>query len=83
MIKLKEIIKEAYEDPDDVAEELVDYVLELQNNIKRIKFDVDHLDDVADAITRQQIRSLITANTIRIKQIVGTSREFELIENRK
>ena len=42
--------------------------------IKRIKFDVDHLDDVADAITRQQIRSLITANTIRIKQIVGTSR---------
>jgi len=42
--------------------------------IKRIKFDVDHLDDVADAITRQQIRSLITANTIRIKKIVGTSR---------
>jgi len=42
--------------------------------IKRIKFDVDHLDDVADAITRQQVRSLITANTIRIKQIVGTSR---------
>ena len=42
--------------------------------IKRIKFDDDHLDDVADAITRQQIRSLITANTIRIKQIVGTSR---------
>ena len=39
MIKLKEIIKEAYEDPDDVAQELVDYVLELQNNIKRIKFD--------------------------------------------
>ena len=42
--------------------------------LKRIKFDVDHLDDVADAITRQQIRSLITANTIRIKQIFGTSR---------
>ena len=42
--------------------------------IKRIKFDVDHLDDVADAITRQQVRSLITANTITIKQIVGTSR---------
>ena len=42
--------------------------------IKRIKFDVDHLDDVADAITRQQIRSLITANTIKIKKIVGTSR---------
>jgi len=42
--------------------------------IKRIKCDVDHLDDVADAITRQQVRSLITANTITIKQIVGTSR---------
>ena len=42
--------------------------------MKRIKFDVDHLDDIADAITRQQIRSLITANTIRIEQIVGTSR---------
>ena len=42
--------------------------------LKRIKFDVDHLDDVADAITRQQVRSLITANTITIKQIVGTSR---------
>ena len=42
--------------------------------IKRIKFDVDHLDDVADAITRQQVRSLITANTIKIKKIVGTSR---------
>ncbi len=42
--------------------------------LKRIKFDVDHLDDVADAITRQQVRSLITANTIRIKQIFGTSR---------
>ena len=42
--------------------------------IKRIKFDVDHLDDVADAITRENIRSLFTANTIRIKPIVGTSR---------
>ena len=42
--------------------------------IHRIKFDADHLDDVADAITRQNIRSLITANTIRIKPIVGTSK---------
>jgi large subunit ribosomal protein L19e len=42
--------------------------------VHRIKFDVDHLDDVADAITRENIRSLITANTIKIKSIVGTSR---------
>ena len=42
--------------------------------IHRIKFDSDHLDDIADAITRQNIRSLITANTIKIKPIVGTSK---------
>ncbi len=42
--------------------------------IHRIKFDTDHLDDVADAITRENIRSLITANTIRIKPFTGTSK---------
>ena len=42
--------------------------------IHRIKFDTDHLDDIADAITRENIRSLITANTIKIKPFVGTSR---------
>ncbi len=42
--------------------------------IHRIKFDTDHLDDVTDAITRENIRSLITANTIKIKSIIGTSR---------
>ncbi|MCH7877444.1 MAG: 50S ribosomal protein L19e [Thaumarchaeota archaeon] len=42
--------------------------------IHRIKFDTDHLDDIADAITRANIRSLITANTIRIKSFTGTSR---------
>jgi len=42
--------------------------------IHRIKFDSDHLDDIADAITRENIRSLITANTIKIKPFVGTSR---------
>jgi len=40
----------------------------------RIKFDSDRLDDIADAITRDNIRSLLTANTIKIKPIVGTSR---------
>ena len=42
--------------------------------MKRIKFDVDHLDDIADAITRDNIRSLFTANTIRIEPIKGASR---------
>jgi large subunit ribosomal protein L19e len=39
----------------------------------RIKFDPEYLDDVADAITRQNIRSLITAGTIQVKPIKGTS----------
>ncbi|MDH3677460.1 MAG: 50S ribosomal protein L19e [Nitrosopumilus sp.] len=42
--------------------------------VHRIKFDSDHLDDVADAITRENIRSLITANTIQIRSFTGTSR---------
>ena len=41
--------------------------------VHRVKFDNDHLDDITDAITRVNIRSLITANTIKIKRIVGTS----------
>ena len=41
--------------------------------IHRVKFDNDHLDDITDAITRDNIRSLLTANTIKIKRIVGTS----------
>jgi len=42
--------------------------------VNRVLFDSDHLDDIADAITRENIRSLFTANTIKIKPIVGTSR---------
>jgi len=42
--------------------------------VNRVQFDSDHLDDIADAITRENIRSLFTANTIKIKPIVGTSR---------
>ncbi len=41
--------------------------------LHRVKFDNDHLDDITDAITRVNIRSLLTANTIKIKRIVGTS----------
>ena len=42
--------------------------------IKRIHFDSDHLDDITDAITRDDIRSLMTANTIKIKSLKGASR---------
>ena len=42
--------------------------------IHRIKFDSDHLDDITDAITRENIRSLISARTIKVKNIVGTSK---------
>jgi large subunit ribosomal protein L19e len=42
--------------------------------VHRIWFDPDHLDDIADAITRDNIRSLMTANTIKIKPFKGTSR---------
>ena len=42
--------------------------------VHRIRFDTDHLTDIADAITRENIRSLITANTIRIKSFTGTSK---------
>jgi len=40
----------------------------------RVKFDPAYLDDVADAITRDNIRSLITANVIEVKAIKGTSK---------
>lgn len=52
----------------------------------RIKFDSDNLDEVADAITRGNIRSLITANIIEIKPIKGTSKgrsHFKKSQHRK
>ena len=42
--------------------------------IKRILFDSEHLDDITEAITRDDIRSLMTANTIKIKSLKGASR---------
>ena len=42
--------------------------------VHRVKLSTDHLEDVANAITRSDIRSLITANTISIKSFTGTSR---------
>ena len=54
--------------------------------IHRIRFDSDHLDDIADAITRENIRSLITANTIKIKSFKGTSHgraHFKALQKKK
>ena len=42
--------------------------------VSRVWFDSQHLEDIADAITRENIRSLMTANSIQIKSIKGTSR---------
>jgi len=40
----------------------------------RIKFDPEYLEDVADAITRENIMSLVTARTILVRGVKGTSR---------
>ena len=42
--------------------------------VHRIYFDPEHLQDISDAITRSDMRSLVTAGKIRLKKIVGTSR---------
>ena len=42
--------------------------------VHRIRFDPDHHEDIEEAITRANIRSLVTANTIKIKKFKGTSR---------
>jgi len=42
--------------------------------VNRIKISLENLDEIADAITRDNIRSLITANKIKIIPIRGISR---------
>jgi large subunit ribosomal protein L19e len=42
--------------------------------LSRIKFDPESSDDIADAITRDNIRSLISSGAITIKPAKGTSR---------
>lgn len=49
----------------------------------RIKFDPNYLEDVEDAITRADMRSLLTARTILIKSIKGTSRGRARIKHAK
>lgn len=52
----------------------------------RIKFDPEKSDDIADAITRANIRSLISAGVITIKPPKGTSRgraQFKKMQKKK
>lgn len=54
--------------------------------LSRIKFDPESSDDIADAITRANIRSLITAGAITIKPAKGTSRgrsKFKKMQKKK
>jgi len=46
----------------------------LDVGVNRVKFSPEYLEDVADAITRENIRSLVTARTIHVGGIKGTSR---------
>jgi len=46
----------------------------LDVGVNRVKFDPEYLEDVTDAITRENIRSLVTARTILVGGIKGTSR---------
>ena len=42
--------------------------------VNRIKFETEYIEDVLDAITRDDIRSLVTARSIYVSEITGTSR---------
>ncbi len=42
--------------------------------VNRIRFEPDKLDDVADSITRENIRSLISNGSIWTAKVKGTSR---------
>lgn len=46
----------------------------LRVGVNRVKFSPEYLEDVVDAITRENIRSLVTARTIHVGGIRGTSR---------
>lgn len=52
--------------------ELAARVLDIGAN--RVKFDPTYLEDITDAITRENIRSLVTARTILVRGVKGTSR---------
>ncbi|OLC24846.1 MAG: 50S ribosomal protein L19 [Thaumarchaeota archaeon 13_1_40CM_3_50_5] len=52
--------------------ELVARILDVGAN--RIRFEPDRLEDVADSITRENIRSLVKSGAIWTVQLAGTSR---------
>ena len=52
--------------------ELVSRILGV--GINRVRFEPDKLDDVADSITRENIRSLVNNGSIWTSKIKGTSR---------
>ena len=52
--------------------ELVARILDVGAN--RIRFEHDRLEDVADSITRENIRSLVKSGAIWTMQLTGTSR---------
>lgn len=49
----------------------------------RIKFDPEYMEDIGDAITREDMRSLLTARTILVKGKKGTSRGRARAEHAK
>ncbi|MEM3143554.1 MAG: 50S ribosomal protein L19e [Candidatus Nitrosotenuis sp.] len=54
--------------------------------LSRIKFDSEKSDEIADAITRDNIRGLITAGIVTIKPAGGTSRgrsKFKKMQKKK
>jgi large subunit ribosomal protein L19e len=54
--------------------------------LARIKFDPESSDDIADAITRDNIRGLVSSGAITIKSAGGTSRgrsKFKKIQKKK
>jgi large subunit ribosomal protein L19e len=64
--------------------ELIARVLDV--GLNRVRFEPDKLDDIADAITREDMRSLIKNGTIWTVKIRGISRsraEKKLITHRK
>ena len=52
--------------------ELIARVLDVGSN--RVRFEPDKLDDIADAITREDMRSLIKNGTIWTVKVKGISR---------
>jgi large subunit ribosomal protein L19e len=57
----------------------------LKCSTKRVFFDNEHLDQIKEAITKQDMRELINANIVQKKQIKGISRvrANKIVEQKK